>query len=64
MQVFSRYLIYGGIEVGPKMFGGISEAEMKEMDNDNIMTARSQTNIRYDRLNLKVDFDVVVRGFL
>lgn len=64
MQVFSRYLIYGGVEVGPKMFGGLSAAELKQMDSDNITTARSQTNIRYDRLDMKVDFDAVVRGFL
>ncbi|KKA21456.1 hypothetical protein T310_4491 [Rasamsonia emersonii CBS 393.64] len=64
MQVFSRYLIYGGVEVGPKMFGGLSAAELKQMDSENIATARSQTNIRYDRLDMKVDFDAVVRGFL
>lgn len=64
MTVFVHYLRYGGVEVGAKMFGGISEREMKEMDNEEITAARSQTDISVDKLKLKIDFELVVKGFL
>lgn len=64
MSVFVHYLKYGGVNVGAKMFGGLSEKELKGMDNDEITAARSQTDISVDKLNLKVDFLLVIKGFL
>lgn len=64
MQVFARYLVYGGVEVGPKTFGGVTERELQEMDKENVYHARSQTDIGIDKLKLSIDFDLVVKGFL
>lgn len=64
MQVFAQYLRYGGVDVGAKMFGGVSEMELKAMDKESIIIARSQTDISIDKMKLAVDFELVVRGFL
>lgn len=63
-HVFMKYLTYGGVEVGPKMFGGLDEQDMKEMDHEQILLARAQTSIDHEKLNLPVDFDAVVKGYL
>lgn len=62
--MFARYLVYGGVEVGPKLFGGVTERELQEMDKENVYHARSQTDIGIDKLKLAIDFDLVVKGFL
>ncbi|KAH8425417.1 uncharacterized protein LDX57_003170 [Aspergillus melleus] len=63
-HVFMKYLSYGGVEVGPNMFAGVDEQDMKEMDKEQILVTRAQTSIDNDKLNLPVDFDAVVRGYL
>ncbi|PLB47241.1 hypothetical protein P170DRAFT_363673 [Aspergillus steynii IBT 23096] len=63
-HIFMKYLTYGGVEVGPKMFAGVDEQDMKEMDNEQILIARAQTSINHEKLNLLVDFDAVVKGYL
>ncbi|OKL56289.1 hypothetical protein UA08_08575 [Talaromyces atroroseus] len=64
MQVFSQYLRYGGVDVCAKMFGGVSEQELKAMDKEGIITARSQTDISVDKMKLDVDFELVAKSFL
>lgn len=38
--------------------------ELKAMDKESIIIARSQTDISIDKMKLAVDFELVVRGFL
>jgi hypothetical protein len=64
MQVFARWLVYGGVDVGPKLFAGVTEKELREMDKENIIAARTQTGIGIDKLHIEIDFDLVVKGFL
>jgi hypothetical protein len=64
LEVFTGYLIYGGINVGPKMFAGTCNRDLKEMDNDEILQARGRTTIDQEFSHLTIDFNVVVKGFL
>ncbi|KAL4931581.1 uncharacterized protein BDV17DRAFT_240034 [Aspergillus undulatus] len=64
LEVFHKYLAYGGIVVGPKMFAGIDDRGLKELDNDQILLARGKTAVNDDYAHLTIDFDAVVRGFL
>ncbi|KAL4821361.1 Argonaute complex, subunit Arb1 [Aspergillus spinulosporus] len=64
LDVFSKYLAYGGIDVSPKMFAGTDDRGLKELDNDMFLLARGQTAIHRDRTNLPIDFNTVVKGFL
>ncbi|KAH8705155.1 Argonaute siRNA chaperone complex subunit Arb1-domain-containing protein [Talaromyces proteolyticus] len=64
MYLFADYLRYGGVDVGAKLYGGVSERELKEMDKEGILVARSQANISFNKIKLKVDFELVVKGFL
>lgn len=64
MQVFSQYLRYGGVDVGAKIFGGVSEAELKAMEKDAMIAARSQSDISVDKMLLDIDFEAVTKGFL
>ena len=64
MKVFAQYLRYGGVDVGAKMFGGVSEQELKAMDTEGAIIARSQADIGVDKMKLDVDFELVVKSFL
>lgn len=64
MQVFSQYLRYGGVEVGAKMFGGVSEMELKAMDKEEVIVARSQTDISVEKMMLDIDFEHIAKSFL
>lgn len=63
-EVFLKYLSYGGVDVTPKMFAGVDEREMQEMDSEQILIARGQTSISQDRSDLDIDFNDVVKGYL
>ncbi|OJJ70612.1 hypothetical protein ASPBRDRAFT_180704 [Aspergillus brasiliensis CBS 101740] len=63
-DVFMKYLSYGGVNVGQKMFGGLADRDLQELDSEQILQARTMTSVGKDRSNLAVDFDAVVRGFL
>lgn len=63
-QIFLKYLIYGGVDVGPKMFGGTDQHELQQMDSEQIMVSRGQTSISQERSNLEVDFNAVAKGYL
>lgn len=64
MQVFAQYLRYGGVEVGARMFGGVSEIELKAMEKEEVVVARSQTNIGIEKMKLDIDFEHVAKSFL
>lgn len=64
LDVFSKYLAYGGVDVAPKMFAGTDDHGLRVLDNDAILLARGQTAIHQDRANLLIDFNFVVKGFL
>ncbi|KAL4951121.1 Argonaute complex, subunit Arb1 [Aspergillus filifer] len=64
LEVFHKYLAYGGIDVGPKMFAGTDDRGLKEMDNEQILLARGNTAISENTSHLTIDFEVVVKGFL
>lgn len=63
-EVFSRYLAFGGVDVGPKMFGGVEDRDLQEMDKEQIMLAGAQESIRQVRSELPVDFNAVVASYL
>jgi argonaute siRNA chaperone (ARC) complex subunit Arb1 len=64
MQVFTKYLAYGGIDVGPKAFGGLDNHDLEDLDKEQILLARSQTTIVEERSKLQIDFDTVAKGYL
>ncbi|PWY73910.1 hypothetical protein BO83DRAFT_436985 [Aspergillus eucalypticola CBS 122712] len=63
-DVFLKYLAYGGVNVGQRMFGGLDGRDLQQLDSEQILQARAMTSVGKDRSNLTVDFDAVVRGFL
>lgn len=63
-EVFMKYLSYGGVNVSQKIFAGVDDREMQEMDSEQIMLFRGQTSIEEDRSEQPIDFDAVVKGYL
>ncbi|KAE8378783.1 Argonaute complex, subunit Arb1 [Aspergillus bertholletiae] len=63
-EVFLKYLAYGGVDVSPKMFTGVDEQELQQLDSEQTLIAKGQTNIRQECSKLTVDFDAVVKGYL
>jgi hypothetical protein len=63
-EVFLKYLQYGGVDISPKMFTGTDQRDLKEMDSEEILMARAQTSIAQEQLNLQIDFNAVVKGYL
>ncbi|KAJ9216138.1 hypothetical protein DTO166G4_2382 [Paecilomyces variotii] len=63
-HMFSKYLAYGGVDVGQKMFAGVDQRELEDMDTEQILAARAQAWINSDRSKMLIDFDAVVRGYL
>lgn len=63
-EIFLKYLQYGGVDISPKMFTGTDQRDLKEMDSEEILLARAQTSIAQEQLNLHIDFNAVVKGYL
>ena len=63
-EIFLKYLAYGGVNVGPKMFGGVDQRELQDMNNEEILQIKGQTSIDDERSNLSIDFNAVVKGYL
>lgn len=59
-----RYLTYGGVNTAQKMFQGVEDRDMKNMDSEDVLVARGQATVDHDHWHLEVDFDAVVKGFL
>lgn len=64
MNIFSKYLQYGGVCVGPNWGCGVSKKELKDMNPNEAMKARNMAAIREEVSRLEVNFDEVVRGYL
>jgi hypothetical protein len=63
-HIFTKYMMFGGVTVGPKMFGGVDQRDMEDMDAEEIRTARTQASILEDRSEWRIDFEEVAKGFL
>ncbi len=69
-DLFDKYLAYGGIEAGPKMFsGGLDAADMSNMDAAEIALAKAHHSVAADKNNggdshFVVDFEACAAAFL
>ncbi|KAI5257263.1 hypothetical protein E4T42_01231 [Aureobasidium subglaciale] len=66
-QVFNKFMNYGGIECGPKMFGGSDNKDLAEMDAAEIAASTAVHFVSEDVMcsdRWEVDFVGVVKGFL
>ncbi|KAJ9632491.1 hypothetical protein H2203_000896 [Taxawa tesnikishii (nom. ined.)] len=68
LQIFDRFLKFGGIDSGPKQFtGGLSKEDLETKDAEEIaiITARHYVAVDcLDEHNYYVDFEEVAKGFL
>ncbi|PGH26951.1 hypothetical protein AJ80_01335 [Polytolypa hystricis UAMH7299] len=62
-NVFTKYMSYGGVDVGPKMFGGSDPRDLKDMDAEEIRVATAHASIPKDRSEWIIDFEAVAKGF-
>jgi Argonaute siRNA chaperone (ARC) complex subunit Arb1 len=70
-DIFYKYLAYGGLDVGPNQFQGMTERDAEALDKDTLTRAMGQTSISMDfrdigreSSNWVVDFEGVMKGFL
>ena len=66
-SVFNKWMRFGGVEEGPRMFGGLSKQEMAEMDAEEIARATAVHSVPWDRQDERhwvVDFVGVGEAFL
>ena len=69
-ELFDKYLTYGGVDSGPKMFGGGMDVDTLESSNTREIAALGAHNfVSEDKepspeSHYVVDFDGVLKGFL
>lgn len=66
-KVFNKWMKFGGVDCTPRMFGGVSQQEMKEMTAEEIARATATHHVPWDREEKDkwvVDFVGVAEGFL
>jgi hypothetical protein len=70
-DIFQKYLAYGGLDVGPNMFQGVSEQDAESMDKDTLSRAMAQANLSHEFRDIGkeaskwvVDFEGTMKGFL
>jgi hypothetical protein len=66
-KVFNKFMKFGGVECEPRMFGGLSKQDMKEMNSEEIARAQATHHVPWDREDKKkweVDFLGVGEAFL
>ncbi|KAF3483132.1 argonaute-binding protein [Arthroderma uncinatum] len=63
-HIFTKYMAFGGVDVGPKMFEGNDQRDLEAMDAEDILTATATSNIPQDRENWTIDFETVAKGYL
>ena len=66
-HVFNKWMHFGGVETGPRMFGGLSRADMTNMDAEEIARASASHHVSWERNDTKfwtVDFVGVAEAFL
>ena len=64
LNVFHKYLQYGGVSAGQNYGTGVSAQEVKGMPEEEAMKARSQTTVQRSREHLEINFNEVLKGFL
>ena len=66
-HVFNKWMHFGGVESGPRMFGGLSRHDMAGMDAEEVARATASHHVPWDRNDPKnwiVDFVGVGESFL
>lgn len=66
-NIFSKFMLFGGVDTSPRMFGGLSKQDLAEMDAEEIARAKAIYNVPWDRDDSKewvVDFIGVGEAFL
>ncbi|KAF2873437.1 Argonaute siRNA chaperone complex subunit Arb1-domain-containing protein [Massariosphaeria phaeospora] len=66
-KIFNKWMLFGGVESSPRMFGGVSKQEMAGMDAEEITRALATHNVPWDRQETQywtVDFVGVGEAFL
>ena len=66
-DLFDKYMVYGGVDTGPKMFGGGLDSRTLEEATAADITAFTATNYVSDDkegTEYVVDFDGCVKGFM
>jgi hypothetical protein len=66
-KIFNKFMLYGGVDSGPRMFGGLNQQDMKQMDSEEIARAKATHHVPCDRGDEKkweVDFLGVGEAFL
>ena len=66
-KVFGKWMSFGGVDSGPRMFGGVSQQEMKNMNSEEIARATATYHVPWDRSDEQkwvVDFVGVGEAFL
>lgn len=66
-HVFNKLMRFGGVESGPRMYQGMSKAEMEKMDAEEIARAMATHNVPWERADEKkwvVDFEGLAKAFL
>ncbi|PGH04618.1 hypothetical protein GX51_03451 [Blastomyces parvus] len=63
-NVFMKYMSYGGVDVGPKMFGGNDQHDLRDKNAEDILIATAQASVPENRVGWAVDFEAVAKGFL
>jgi len=66
-HIFSTFLRFGGIESGPRLFGGISQQEREDMDAEQIARANAIDFVGDDKDDMDkwaIDFEGCAKGFL
>ena len=66
-DLFDKYLAYGGIEAGPKMFGGLATKDMSNLDAAQIAAQRARHFVGADKNDdeeFVVDFEACAAAFL
>lgn len=66
-KVFNKWMIFGGIKCEPRQFGGLSQAEIKNMTAEEIARAKAIHQVPWDREESDkwvVDFVGVAQAFL
>ena len=63
-NIFTKYMSYGGVDMGPKMFQGNDQRGLQDMEAEDILTATAQSVIPTDRSHWIIDFELVAKGYL
>lgn len=65
-EIFDRYLVFGGVDAGPNMFGGIDDPDTGDLTAQEIATLKNTKflNEAVLRGEMVVDFDGVLKAFL